>query len=192
MEVGTALLGAELLLLLAPTGDRPVVAAAQHRRHLLVPKHRRPGVVGMLQQQVGVALFFQRGRGAHGARQQPHHTVDHRGGRQFAAGEHEVADRNLLVGQTADAFIEAFVVAAEQHQLVVALRPAPQIRLAQRMALGGHQQHPAAALQGNRLEGGEHRLGFEHHPSPAAIGLVVHLAVAVRRVVAGVVDMELG
>ena len=36
--------------------------------------------------------------------------------RQLAAGEHVVADRELEVGQRADALVEALVAAAHEHQ----------------------------------------------------------------------------
>ena len=72
----------------------------------------------MLCQVRKVRLGLQQGRGpkAHGA-------IDDRHRRQLAAREHEITERYLFIREAADAFIEAFVVAAEQHQLLVVVSP---------------------------------------------------------------------
>ena len=113
-----------------------MVAAAQHIRHCFTAEVRRAGVVGVLEQHSAVALVHQRLRRPNGAGQKPHHTVDQRHRRQFPSGEHEVTDGHLFIGQPTDAFIEAFVVTAEQHQLVVLGGPALQVSLLQRSSLG--------------------------------------------------------
>ena len=146
----------------------------------------------MLQQQGAVAFLVQGGRRAHRAGQEPHHPIDDRGRRQFAAGEHEITDRHLLVGQGANPFVEALVVAAEKHQLVVVRRPSAQVGLNEGLALGAHQQHPPPRQHGDGPEGGIHRFGFEHHARATAVGLVVDLAVLVGGVIAGIVGVELG
>ena len=146
----------------------------------------------MLQQQGAVALLLQASLRAHGARQQPHHAVDDRHRRQLTAGEHEITDRHLLIGQGSDALIEALVVAAEEHQLVAVRRPAAQVCLLQGAALGTHQQHPPPRQHGERLHRRIHRFGLEHHAGAAAIGLIVDFAVAVCREIAWVMDVQLG
>jgi hypothetical protein len=71
-----------------------------------------------------VTLLLKGGCRSNGAWQQPHNPIDDRGCGQLAAGEHEVADRHLLIGQAADSLVEALVMAAEQHQLLIAAGPA--------------------------------------------------------------------
>ena len=192
VEIGAPLPGALLPLLLTPGLDRRMVAAAQHIRHRFTAEFRRAGVVGVLEQHGTVALIHQGFRRSHRARQQPHHPVDQGHRRELTPGEHEIADGHLLIGQAADAFIEALVVAAEQHQLIVLRGPALQVGLLQRPPLGRHQQHPGALLPGNRLHCRKHRLGLEHHAGTAAIGHIVHLAVAVGGEIARIVEMQLG
>ena len=45
----------------------------------------------------GEGLLLARALVAERPGQQPHHRVDHRQGRELAAGEHEVSDRELTV-----------------------------------------------------------------------------------------------
>ena len=80
--------------------------------------------MGVLQQPSAVAFLHQGIGGAHGAGPQPHGAIDDRHRRQLAAGEHEITERYLFIREAADALIEAFVVAAEQHQLLVVGGPA--------------------------------------------------------------------
>ena len=73
---------------------------------------------------------------SHGARQQPHHPIDHGHRRQLTTGEHEITGGHLLIGKAADAFIKPLVMAAEQHELIVLLSPALQVSLLQWSPLG--------------------------------------------------------
>ncbi len=46
-------------------------------------------------------------------------------------------------------------------------------------------------MVGDRLHRGEHRFRLQHHAGAAAVGLIVHLAVAVGSEIAGIVEMQL-
>ena len=74
------------------------------------------------------------------------HRVRHRHGGDLPAGEHKVAQRDLLVAALLnEALVDALVVAADQHQMVVVPQQPSRLVLVERPALGGHIDHPAAA-----------------------------------------------
>src|SRR4029077_13393125 len=116
--------------------------------------------------------------------------IDQHHGRDLAAAENIVADRNLAAGQrSADPIIDALVAAANDddsrlgrklfgHTLVERLTP----RL--------HQDHPAWVLWPDRLHGLEHRLRLDHHARAATERHVVDLAVAIVSMVAQVMRVE--
>src|SRR5580698_8652950 len=84
-----------------PLGDLAVVARNQDLRHapldpIRADPRRRPCVMRVLQQSVLETLLVARPGRAHHAGQQPYTTVHHRHGRDLAAREHEIADRNLF------------------------------------------------------------------------------------------------
>ena len=116
----------------------------------------------------------------------------HRGG--LAAGQHAVADRDLLERPpVADALVEALVPPAQEQQ------PAPPGRARARASgrsarLRGERRIIRAfgASATHRLEAVEDRLGLDQHPGPPAEGLVVHGLAAVGREVAEVVEPHVG
>ena len=169
-----------------------MVTAAQHIRHAHATEVGRAGVVRVLEQKVAVAFLHQRRRRTDGARQQTHHPIDDRHRRQLTTGEHKIPQRHLLIGQGANALIEALVMAAQHHQLVVVVGPALQIGLLQGLPLRTHQQHPPPGQHRNRFKGGISRFWLQHHPGATPIGDVIHLAVLVGGVVAGIVEVQLG
>jgi len=117
---------------------------------------------------------------------QTRRRLEHHQRRDLPARDDVVADRNLLGRQAlGDALVNALVPPADQHQPgfggeladEVLVQPPP----------GRREQESAAIPRAERLDRREHRLGLEDHPRPAAVGLVVHLAVLVDRVVTQVV-----
>ena len=98
-QIGASISGPLFTLLLAPSGDRSMIAAAQHIRNRHPPELSWTCVMRMLQQQITVAFLHQRCRRSDGAGQQAHHTVDDRHGRQLPAGEHKISQRHLLISQ---------------------------------------------------------------------------------------------
>ena len=146
--------------------------------------------MGMFQQAIAMALLLQRSRFAHRARQLANNTIDHRHGRQFPPGQDKITQRDLLICKASNALVKAFVMATEQHQLVVVLGPSQQICLPQGLTLGTHQQDTAAHPRRYRLKGSKNRLWLEHHAHSAPIGQIIDLAIAIRGVITGVMGVE--
>ena len=190
IEVGATQTGALLALLLAPSFNGPMIATAENFGHFLAPKQGGAGVLGMFQQAIVMALLQQRSRFAHRARQLANNTIDHSHGRQFTPGQDKITQRDLLICKAANALVKAFVMATEQHQLVVVLGPSQQICLPQGLTLGTHQQDTAAHPHWNRLKGSKNRLGLEHHAHSAPVGQIIDLAIAIRGVITGVMGVE--
>ena len=168
-----------------PGLDVRVHAVQQHLRHLHPPELRRAGVLGVLQQAHGEALVLAGLLAAQHAGDQPRHRVHRHQRAQLAAGEHVVADGQLLVdAQIQRPLVHALVVAAEEEQ-GIALRVLLDNFLVQRPAPGRHVDAAHAYfLMG--LDGVYHRLGQHHHARTAAEGVVVGVLVLVLGVVADV------
>ncbi len=125
-------------------------------------------------------------------------VYDH-GGSEFAAGEDEVADRNLAVSEEiVDALVYAFVAAAEQDDAFGAGEFMGD-RLSEALALGGEQDDGFALRiafsqrsDTEGLDGSEERFGFEDHAFSATEGTVVHGAMFVFGPGAEVVEVDGG
>ena len=84
-------------------------------RHCAALPLRRPGVVRVFQQPGAETLLLGAGRRAHHAGQQPHAGVQQHQRRQLAAGQHVVADADLLSAARVDhALVDALVAPAQQ------------------------------------------------------------------------------
>ena len=102
-----------------PAGDPGVVARAQHLGHGPAPELGRPRVLRVLEPPVGERLLGRRRLVAHDARHQPRHRLDHDERRGLAAGEDEVADRQLAVAEmVGDPLVDALVATADQREPV--------------------------------------------------------------------------
>ena len=116
-------------------------------------------------------------------------------GRHLPAGEHEVAEAQLLGGHgLGHALVDPLVAAAEEHEPVEAgeARGRAPGRTAGRAARGARRRPARPGPSGHTAShGAEERLGLHDHPGPAPEGRVVHGAVAVLREVAQVVDADL-
>jgi hypothetical protein len=121
------------------SADRLVVAAGQDLRDRPIAEHRWAGVLRVLEQPGGERLVVGRRGVAEHARHEPRDRVDHARRAELAAGQHEVAERDLLVDARVEhALIDALVAAAHQHD-VIERRQAAHGRLGQRRAAGAEE-----------------------------------------------------
>src|SRR5690606_29049537 len=186
-QIRSSLLGSSPTLLLAPGGDSGVVARQKHVRDLLSLKLGRLRVDRLFEEAVPEGLVCNRLRIADDPRQQAGHGFDHHESRRLSAGEHVVADRNLLVDVGVDdPLVDPFVPPADQREVLQCGEPVDD-RLIERDPRRAHQ-HPMRV--GQRFEGGDERLDPHHHPGPAAVGRVVDLTVPTEPMAADVVDVD--
>ena len=151
------------------------------------------GVLRVFEQAVVVAFFLK----AHVLRQ---HAGDHAGDAvdqhergQLAAGEHIVADRDLLVHKRVEhPLVHPFIMPA-QHTKIRLFGQLLRFLLGQHRALRRHihKIRPLPRLLAHRAKAVGDRLGVHHHAAPAAIRIVVGLFLLVERVVADLVTMHL-
>ena len=193
-QVGPSLCGTTPGLLEPPGRDRGVVAGQQHRGHVEAAPRRRPGVDGVLQQPVLVRLLDQRLGVAHEPGQQPDHRLGDRHGRDLAAVEDVVAERDLDHlgpgrGVVEHALVDALVATAEEHQPLPGRQLAGQ-RLAERRP-GRRGYDDRRAVDPERVERLAERLGRHHHAGAAAERRVVDGAVPVVGPLPQVVDVQL-
>ena len=134
----------------APAGHLRMVALKQHLGHPLALPYLGSCVLGIFQNAVPVALageaLLVRQHTGHKAA----HGIGHGHGRKLAAGEDEIAYGYLLVDALFyKALVNALIVAAHQHQMVI-VPPEPFRRLlVVGSALRTHVYHAAApALHG--------------------------------------------
>ena len=133
----------------------------------------------MLQQPGGERLLGRRRVVAHHPGHQPTDRLDHDHRRHLSPGQHVVADRQLAVDEVlAHPVVDALVATAQQRE-PVAGRQLGCHRLVETAAAGAQQEQ--RTRQVGLLDGGEHRLGRQHHAGAAAVGGVVDRAVRVGR-----------
>ncbi len=100
---------------LPPLLDLRMVAREQHVRDLSAAKLRGPRIVRMVEQPVAEGIPVRRLFVSQNAGQEPCRRIDHHERREFAAGEHIVADRELFVNEGFDhPLIDGLIVSAEQ------------------------------------------------------------------------------
>ena len=120
---------------------------------------------------------------------QPRHRVqNHRRG-QFAARQHEIADRNLIRREMfGDALVHAFVAAADEARCDRASRIAapfpagiscPPRKAARSRCPGARRVARLRAPPKQRFHRLEQRLGLHHHAFAAAERAIVHGAMAI-------------
>src|SRR5438477_3805762 len=187
-QVRAALRGAADRFGTSPPRDRGVIARKQHRRDTTALVLDRPRVVRTFEETFGVRLVRKRGRLDH-VGDEAGHRIDHDHGRKLSAGQHEVADRELLVDLAFDhALVDALVVPAPDYQ-VRQLRKTPSRGLVEQRALRAHEDDVTGVSRCRADRAGE-RLGLQHHAGAAAVGSVVDDVMAVGRPLADVVDRE--
>ena len=97
---------------------RAVIARQQHLGHRRAAKHLGPRVLRVLEQPPRERIARGRVLVAQHAGQQPRHRVGHHQRGQLAAGQHVVADGQLLVHELlAHPLVHALVAAADEHQV---------------------------------------------------------------------------
>ena len=126
----------------------------------------------------GIALLVRQYAGDEAA-----HGVGHGHGRDLAAGEHEVAERDFLIHAGFDkALVHALIMAADQHQMIVIPVEALCRLLSVGLSLGGHVNHAGAQAfrpLHHMIEAGLERLSHHHAAEAPAVGIVVHLLLPV-------------
>ena len=148
----------------------------------------RPGVLRVLEQAVPEALVDGRLVVAHHPGDQPGDRLDDGDGRRLTAGQHEVAEGQLAVGQVVgDALVDALVAPAQQREP----------RRGRQLGRPGLVEAPAARAEQQQrpgrsdgLDGGEHGLGGQHHPGSPAEGAVVDRPVRIGGAGPEVVDPQ--
>jgi hypothetical protein len=138
-----------------------------------------------VQQALHETVFGRRSVVIQHARQLPDHRIHQRHRRQFAARQYKVADADFLIDAALQqTLVHRFVPSAQQHQTRLFTQSHDPI-MRQRPALRRHVHHPrrrqtcrhlALARRAQRLL---QRPRQHHHARTAAIGPVVHRAVAV-------------
>src|SRR4029077_11745540 len=172
----------------APALDVRMMTRAKHLGDQMPFELRRPCVVRVFEEMLVERFVFRRFVGPQHPADQPADRIDdyHRG--ELAAGQHVVANRDLLIDQVrGDPLIDALIPSTDQIDVIVAGKLAYQ-PLVEQFALRRQQDHrPFAAARAYRFED---RLRLQHHPRAAAIGDSCDLPVAVVRVVAEVMDAQ--
>ena len=130
---------------------------------------------------------------ANHARHHSHDGVGHHGSSQLATRHHIVANRYLACDEVlANAVVDALVVSAEDDD-VLHHRQLVGHMLVELLAVGRSEYHlvvVALSLQGR--DAAVDGLALHHHSGKSAIGVVVHAAPLVERVVAQIVQMYFG
>src|SRR5829696_1888976 len=122
-KVRPPLQGPAQRLSLTPPPDLRVIARQQHVGNAEIADLRRPRVLRMVQQPAAERILRDRLLVSHHTRYEPRHGVQHDKGRQFAAGQHIIADRQFLGDPLAHPLVEPFVTAAQQHKVVEPAQP---------------------------------------------------------------------
>src|SRR5712692_1892185 len=218
-QVGTVAQRFLQRLLPAPTADFLVVAAQQNLRHGPAAVFRRTGVMRKIEQAPRsdhvmrnqerlvhlrelLAEGFLDGRRLvpQRPRLQPRYRVHNQRRRQFAAGQHVIADGNFFGGEMlGDAFVHAFIPPAEQDD-PFERRVSPRGLLPEKFPRR-RKQNDRYVLRAlwtlcvkfffqQSLCRLEQRLGLQHHSFAAAKRTVVHGAVAVAREPAQIVHRD--
>src|SRR6202521_2534918 len=172
----------------APALDLRMVARAKHLGDGMPLELRGPGVVRVFEEMLVEGFVFGRFFGPEHPGDQPADGIDHHHRGELAAGQHVVANRDLLVDQVrGNPLIDALIPSADQIEVILAGKLAHQ-PLVEQFTLRRQQDHrPFARARAYRFED---RLRLQHHPRAAAIGDIVDLPVAVVRVVAEVMDAQ--
>jgi hypothetical protein len=144
----------------------------------------------VVEQPVHERILARRFRVTQRPRQLAHHAVDHHHRRELAAGEHVVADRNLVVRCAPDqSLVDPFVASGEHHDALL-FRKLRHQRVIEHAPLRRQVHHSrlryttAFLPLPRRRQRFFQRLGHHHHAWSAAIRAIVDAAVIVGREVA--------
>ena len=180
----------------APRFNFGVIAATQHLGHGAPLPRLGAGILRVLEPARPMALAGV----ALGVRQHARHHAadavrdDHRA--ELAAGEHKVADGELLVHARLDeALIHALIMTADEHELIIIGLELARLRLREHLPLRGEVDHAAArrghgGIRKRRVEAALERLRHHDLTPAAAIRVVVDLLLAVFGIVADLVAAD--
>ncbi len=178
-------------LLILPGGDLLRVAGEEDFGNFPAVEFGGTGIDGRGQETVLEGV----GKGARlvaqGPGKEPHHGVGDDGRRELTAREDVVANRDFTCYQMlADAMVDAFVVTAEYHQVLLAGQLVGHL-LGQLLAVGRSEDYLIVSALGlELLHQRIDRLDHHHHPRVAAETVIIDLAVAALAVFADVVDVD--
>src|SRR5262245_27047013 len=190
-KVRAALPGEPFSLGLSPGFDAGVIAAQEHIGDDAAFELLRPRIVGIFQEPLRKAFFGGRDILAHDAREEPHAGIDQAEGRDLAAGEHVVADRDFLEPARFDHALVNALEAAAQNERTGTVRERFDARLRQRRAARAHQQARTPVVGRKcRVDRARNDVGLHHHAGAAAGRRIIDGAVAVARPVANVERIE--
>ena len=154
--------------------------------------HCRPGILGIFQQTIEMALVLE----ALGIRQNArHHTayrIGHRHGSDLATGQHEVTQRDLLVHTFIDeSLVDALIMAADDDD-IVHLAEANGIRLLEGMTAGRHinGMHRAAGFLADRFPAAIQGVCGHHSATAAAIRIIIYLILLICGVVPDLMGLD--
>ena len=140
--------------------------------------HLGPGVLGVFQKAVPVALVLKTLRVGQHPRHQAAHRVRHRHSGDLPPGEDEVANRDFLIHALVDKpLVHALIVAAYEDQAPLLPGQPPGVRLGEGFATGREKNGagPGVRQGADVLPTPVQRVGLEHRPPASAVGVVVHL-----------------
>ena len=160
-----------------PLVDFSFVSAEQNVGHLPALVVGGSGVDRRLEQIVLKGIVERTLFIADGTRNESHNGIGNHRSREFAPGEHIVADGNFLRDQMfADAIIHPLVVPAQDNQILCQRQGVCQ-GLREDFAVGRGKNHfIVVAFTFQLLNAAVHRFDLHHHPGLTAKGIVVHLA----------------
>src|ERR671911_2523686 len=160
-----------------PARDAAVIARAQHVGHPPAPKIGRARVVRVLEQAVAERLVADRRLVAHHPRDQPAHGLDDQHRRHLAAGEHDVAGRQLPVAEVITyPLVDPLVTPAQQAEALERRQLAGGCLVE---ASPGRAEVEQRARRPDRFDGREDRLGHQDHARTSAAGGVVERPVGI-------------
>jgi hypothetical protein len=152
-----------------------------------------PGIVGVLQHTVPVALIDE----AFGIGEDPRHqTADgirHRQGRDFPAGKDEVSKGDLLIHTFVEkALIHALVVSADQDQPVIGGGEVLGVLLFEDATRRGEVDgvNPPARLSADVIPTVVQRVCLHDSPLAPTVGVVVHLLLFISSVVSDLMTLN--
>src|SRR5665213_3454740 len=104
---------------------------------------------------------------------QPRDRLNHRAGRDFAAVQNKIAQRNFVIRERRKSLVNARITSAHQHHALVQRRIFTDQFLRPRAPLWSHHHHMAIARRAELIHRREERFHFHHHAVAAAISFVV-------------------
>lgn len=171
-----------------------MVSGKQDRRHLQTAIAGRPRVLRVFEQSLAERFIEWRSLIAEHPGDEADRGIAYHHGRQFAAGEHVVTERDAQVGTLVHAFIETLVVPADEYQACLGGQA-----LCERLIEGNTRRCEEDGLGGNGrvfgalefIERLEYGFAFHEQALTTAVGLVIGGAMTVMRPIAQVVRREL-